>query len=207
MKTLLVPMSLLFILPAAVQAGSLERQHGAHVHGQATGTLAVDAHRLTLSLVMPGMNLVGFEHAPVDDAQREHLHAVGQALQSGGWLEFDPDGECRIDRIELAMPGFDDERHSHDADHAHHHDHGDRDRHRHDVDGHAHRHGRGEHHEHAEFRIEVEIDCVRVQRLSWIELDLFENYPANEEIRMDVLTETRAQQARLRANDSRIQLN
>ncbi len=212
MKSLIVPTTLLILLLAmALQAGSLERQHGAHVHGQATGTLAVDSDRLSLSLVVPGMNLVGFEHAPRDDVQRDRLHAVKEVLESANWLEFDPDGGCRVDRIELATPGFgDDEEHLHDHeqhDHSHDHDHGNEDRHPHHHEEHDHGHGHDDHHEHAEFRIEVGVDCARADRLSWMEVELFEDYPANEEVRIDVLTDTRAERVRLSANATRIQLN
>ncbi len=191
MKSPLVTMTLLFaILPAlGLPAGSLERQHGAHVHGQAYGTLAVDEGRVSLSLVFPGMNLVGFEHAPRDDAQRARLRSVRQALESGAWLELDPGGDCRVERLDLAMPGFGDDRvHDHDHDHDH--------------DGHGDHHD----HEHAEFHLELGVECSRPDRLAWIALDLFDAFPANEEVRIDVLTDTLAERVRLTATNSRIRL-
>ena len=213
MKTQLLQTIILITLPVmALEAGLLERQHGAHVHGQASGTLAIDADRLSLSLVVPGMNLVGFEHAPNDEVQHERLQAVRQALESGAWLAIDPGGDCRRARVELATPGFGearDRRHArdhHDHDHGQHHhdrkhrheDHGEHagDDHRHDPD-----------HEHAEFRLEVRVECNRPQDLAWIDLGLFDDYPANEEMRIDVITETRAERVRLSASDSRIRLH
>ncbi|QOC22616.1 DUF2796 domain-containing protein [Wenzhouxiangella sp. AB-CW3] len=171
------------VFAMTTQAASLERQHGAHVHGQATGTLAKDSGRLNLSLVVPGMNLVGFEHAPRDEAQRGRLSEVQHFLESGTWLAFHPHGECRIEQLELAAPGFG----AADA-----YDHG---------DDHDHNH-----HEHAEFHLELDITCEQPERLEWLELKLFEDYPANEEIRMDVLTETHAERLRLTASDARIRL-
>ncbi len=190
MKSLLVALILLvaIITVVAVQAAPLERQHGAHVHGQANGTLAVDNGRLSLSLVVPGVNLVGFEHPPSDDDQRQRLDKVEQALESGDWLTFDSDGDCRIESSELAMPGFAEGSHDHDE---HHHDH-----HHHDHND----------HEHAEFHVDVDIACIRVGRLGWIELNLFEDYPGNEKIRMDVLRDTRAERLRLTPGDTRIRL-
>jgi hypothetical protein len=196
MKFLLFTISVLMILPAiALHAGSLERQHGAHVHGQATGTLAVDDGRVTLSLLIPGVNLVGFEHAPNDDVQRQLLHSVKQALGSGDWIELDPGGNCRLESIELDTPGFaeDSEHHPHDHDHGHGQDH-------------AHHHSHEHDHDHAEFRLDIHIECEQTERLEWVALDLFDDYPANEELRIDVLTDTRAERVRLTANRTRIHL-
>lgn len=208
MKSLFISIGLCVTLPAlAFQSESLERQHGAHVHGQATGTLAVDAERLSLSLVVPGMNLVGFEHAPNDEAQRERLQEVKRTLEAGAWLEVDPDGDCRLDRIELATPGFAIDRdrqhsheyHDHDRDHGGH-DHGHQDHRGHDGDSHHHDH------EHAEFQLDVSVECAGPRDLAWVDLGLFDDFPANEEMRIDVLTETRAERVRLSANSSRIRL-
>jgi hypothetical protein len=51
------------------------------------------------------------------------------------------------------------------------------------------------------------MECEAPERLSWIDLRLFERYPGNEEMLVDVLTSSLATQARLNASGSRIELD
>jgi ABC-type nickel/cobalt efflux system permease component RcnA len=182
MKSLLLVLAALSI--PALMAASPERHHGAHVHGQATATLAQDGRHLSLSMVIPGINLVGFEHPPRNDEQREQFESVKAMLEAGDWLVSDPAGSCQDVKVELATPGF-----GHDHDHEH-----------------AHKNGHSHDHDHAEFRLEVALECGRPERLAWIELDLFEAFPGNEAIRLDLLTERRADRLRLGPGESRIDL-
>ncbi|MCF7994732.1 MAG: DUF2796 domain-containing protein, partial [Chromatiaceae bacterium] len=46
------------------------RQQGAHVHGVGQLNVAVDGSALLVELISPAMDLVGFEHAPRNEAQR-----------------------------------------------------------------------------------------------------------------------------------------
>lgn len=203
----------LLFVPTVSIAGSEpdQRQHGAHVHGQATGTLALDDDRLSLSLVIPGINLAGFEHAPRDENQRERLVHTVAHLESGRWMTVDPDGACRVESLTVARPGFGEDgaaqvndsqhQHSHhDHDNDHHHDHG----HQHDHD---HDHEQAHHHEHAEFHIEASLHCQHPERLSWLDLDLFAEYEGNELMRIDVLTDQVVDRARLRPGNFRIHLD
>ncbi len=199
-------------LPGILIAGELQRQHGAHVHGEATGSLAMDGGEIHIELDIPGVNLAGFEHPPRTEEQSETLERVIADLESARWLIADPRAECSIEKIEIATPGFErDEGH----DHGHHHD--DHDGHDHnerhgDHHDHGHSHDEGHHdidhhgHEHAEFRIKVRLECSHPASLGWIDLELFDDYPANERMRIDVLTEALATRARLTPGRTRIDL-
>lgn len=174
---------------ALASSGGFERQHAPHVHGHATGSLAQDGARFALSLRLPGINLAGFEHAPRDDDQQEILDQVMAALKTGAWLSFDPNGECRIDRIELAAPGFGLDASADEPAHAH--------------DGQDHDHD----HDHAEFHLEAIFNCEQADGLAWLAVDLFTDYPGNEQMRIDVLTERRVERVRLRPGNDRIALH
>jgi len=63
---------------SSFSANAAHRQHGAHVHGVATLSVALEDHTLNVEFESPAVNLVGFEHAPADDRQRQ---AVAQAAQ------------------------------------------------------------------------------------------------------------------------------
>ncbi len=182
-------------------AETAQRQHGAHVHGQGTGTVALDDDRLSLSLVIPGTNLVGFEHAPRDEGQRQHLDHIAAHLESGRWIAMDPDGACSIESLTVGKPGFGREskgqakesRHDH-TDHHHGHQQG-------------HDHETAHHHEHAEFHVDASLHCQHPERLSWLDLDLFNDYEGNEMMRIDVLTDQFADRARLGPGSFRLHLH
>ena len=188
-------------LPGILIAGELQRQHGAHVHGEATGSLAMDGDVIYIELDIPGINLVGFEHPPRTENQSETLERVIADLESGRWLMADARGECEMENIEVGTPGFglNDDHDHHGHHHDHHHEH-------HEDHHHGHEHDDDHGHEHAEFKVQARINCRSAERLRWVDLELFADYPANETMRIDVLTETLATRARLGPSRARIDL-
>lgn len=237
---------------AAAAPAQIERQHGAHVHGEATGNLSQDGTALRLELEIPGVNLVGFEHPPRNDEQQQLLDDTLAFLNGGEWLLADARGGCQIERINAHTHGFDadyehgkghDHHHDeHQRGHNHHHDehhhhghagegrhdhHGHQAEHSHDHASHQHddqhqhhhhsghdheHHGHSHHdhahhdHEHAEFHIIAHLNCESPQALRWIEIGLFADYPGNELIAVDVLTDRAATRARLTPGNARIDL-
>ena len=205
----------------------VERQYGAHVHGVASGNLAIDGADLRLELEIPGFNLVGFEHAPRSEEQQAALDNALAFLRAADWVQADPRGGCEVASINAHTHGFSDAQshdHAHDHGHDHHHDHAhghgsehdDHDHaHAHDHDhghGHAAEHGAGhDHHQeaghdHSEFHIVLTMECENPGRLGWIDLRLFEDFSGNERMDIDVLTETLATQLRLTPGSERISL-
>jgi hypothetical protein len=71
-------------LAAALGAGAAtaaeRRELGAHVHGRSTLAVAVEGTRVTMELVAPGMDIVGFEHAAGTDEQRAAVERAKAAL-------------------------------------------------------------------------------------------------------------------------------
>lgn len=164
------------------------RQHAAHVHGQAEGQLAVDGSSVQLSLQIPAHNLLGFEHAPVNEAQRSALDATVRHLEESAWLQTPPAADCQRQELTLDTPGLEapEDGSAHHHHHAHEHDHG------------------GD--EHGAFELTIQLDCRVPEALTWLELDLFEAYPANESIRLDLLTATRADRITLGPGRIRVDL-
>lgn len=191
-------------LPVVAQ---IERQHGAHVHGEGSGSLAIDGEALSMVLEIPGFNVVGFEHTPNNSSQRTELDNALSILNTGQWLTLDPRGDCEISNQSATAEGFgnqamtigadagDDHNHQNEHDHHHHDDHS------HD---HSNDHDHGD--DHAHFKIEIEAVCQAIDALGWMEIDLFSSFPNNERITLNVLTQTNAFQARLAANEMRIDL-
>jgi len=69
-------------------------QGHAHVHGIATLQVAVEGTALTLRLVTPLENLVGFEHAPRTEQQKKALREAEESLR-GATALFVPTAAAR----------------------------------------------------------------------------------------------------------------
>jgi len=194
----------------------IERQHAAHVHGEATGTLVVDGRLVELELTLPGYNLVGFEHAPRTSEQQAALDSAVAYLSDRAWLNPHTGSSCRVTELYAGTRGFteaehrDDTRSGEDDQAAHEHEHDHDHDHEHSEPGsgfdseHAHDHGPSD--GHAEFHVLAKLDCASPQGLDWIELDLFERFPGNEVLVLDVLTDQLAARTRLRAGSERVEL-
>ncbi len=210
-------LAVLVALPAVAEP---IRQHAPHVHGEATGNLSLDDDALRLELTIPGVNLVGFEHPPRDEAQQTALTDTLAFLNSASWVALHDAGRCELASVNAHTHGFsetdaayDDElSHEDHHDHAHSHDHGHPD---HQDQGHAHHdhdhrdhdhHGHDHDHEHAEFHLVVNWECQRPDALNWIDIDLFSGYAGNERMVIDVLTHRTASRERLQPNRIRINL-
>ncbi len=80
----------------------------AHVHGEATLTVAIDGQTVTLDFDSPLDNLVGFEHAPRTDKQKQAMADMAARLGEAGKLfVLDAAAGCEAAGIKLtpaAMP-------------------------------------------------------------------------------------------------------
>lgn len=170
------------ILPAAALASGdgVERQHGAHVHGEGIATVAQEGDRFELELELPGANIAGFEHVPRDAEQEAMIEQAREWLRDGAnWLTPDPRGECAVASLDAHTHGYDDDHAGHEDDHDH---------------------------EHAEFHVAATLQCGRAGRLRWLDLALFERFPGNEVLVVNIFTDRGQAQARLDRGNIRIAL-
>jgi hypothetical protein len=65
----LASVAFLFISPALADE-TQHRQLGPHVHGQGTLDIAIEGKKISMELIAPGMDIVGFEHVATTDAQK-----------------------------------------------------------------------------------------------------------------------------------------
>ena len=61
----------IFLAPVALAAEHEHREHDAHAHGHGTLDIVVEGDQALIELRIPAVNVVGFEHAPRDDAEHE----------------------------------------------------------------------------------------------------------------------------------------
>ena len=177
------------------------REHEAHEHGHGTLDIVVEGEELVIELRIPAVNVVGFEHAPKNDAERE---AVRQALVPFGdatsLFVLSAEADCEVEEAEAAIAsmGHEDE---HEGE-----GHGDGDGHGHEKDGHeTDEHAKDEHEKdehaehqedgsdsdaeaHSELRATYHFHCHAPERLGEIDVRAFEHLRDAEEIDVRVVT-------------------
>jgi len=76
------------------------RQLGAHVHGQGTLDIAIEANKIAMELVAPGMDIVGFEHVATTDAQKEAVEkAKAKLADVAAIFKFPAAAACKVDTV------------------------------------------------------------------------------------------------------------
>ncbi len=195
-----------FLACAALAASDEQhREHEAHEHGHGTLDIVLEGEELLIELRIPAVNVVGFEHAPRDEAERE---AVRKALVPFGDAEsvlaIPAEAECESEEAVAeiwSMAGEDD----HEGD-----GHGDGEGHGHEDDAHkADEHGKDEHgkdehdedehdeddadsgaEEHSELHATYRFHCHEPGKLDRIDLRAFEHLHGAEEIDVRIVTPT-----------------
>lgn len=175
------------------------RQHGAHVHGQVEFNIAQDGNELLVEITAPGADVVGFEHAPTNDAEKQQLKdAVAKLSHADHVFTLTSEAGCKVEHQSVTHTlGADkhdhDEHHDHDKhDHEEHHDHDKHDHDKHDHDEH-HDHDNHDHESgsHGEFTVEYHYQCDNVSAISNIETSWFSQFPSTESIKVNLLTDTK----------------
>jgi len=73
-----------------------------HQHGTAKLDVAVEPGKVTIDLASPLDNLLGFEHAPRNDAERERADAAVAVLKAADTLlRIDPAARCTLAKVTL----------------------------------------------------------------------------------------------------------
>jgi len=92
---------MLTLAPALAAAGG----PGAHVHGAAALEVALDQGSLSITLDSPLDNLLGFEHAPRTDRQKQAAKALADTLRRGDVLFGLPAAaKCTLKDVQLQAP-------------------------------------------------------------------------------------------------------
>lgn len=82
-----------------------QHTHGAHEHGAGELNVALEGQELVVELLLPLDNLVGFEHAPTNDAQRAALVAAGRRLRDAGAMFALPAAAaCSFGHVDIESP-------------------------------------------------------------------------------------------------------
>jgi hypothetical protein len=88
-------------LGASIGAAFAAQPLGSHQHGVVQLDIAVDANRISVQMSSPLDNLLGFERAPRNEAERARVAAMLAALKSSPFV-VDPAGACRAGAVQLS---------------------------------------------------------------------------------------------------------
>ncbi|MCY1394090.1 hypothetical protein D3C76_207990 [compost metagenome] len=138
-----------------------EHEHGslgAHEHGAARLNVALDNQTLELELQSPAMNLVGFEHAASNDADKAKVAAARTYLEQPVRLFSLPEAAgCSVTSTELESPLF---------------------RAKPATDN----------HEHSEIHAHYRFNCTSAPALKQLDLaQLFKTFPATRKIQVQLI--------------------
>jgi hypothetical protein len=159
---------------AAAPAFAVEehRELGPHVHGHGTLNIAVEATRVSMELEVPGMDIVGFEHAAESADQKAAVDTATKELADPLMLFKVPAAAgCKTAEAKVAVESEHEHEHEHEqgaADHDH-------DEH----EGHA---------GHNEFHVTYTLECAKPGELTSIAFEYFKAFAGAHDLTVNVVT-------------------
>lgn len=155
----------------------------AHQHGVGNLDIVLDGQQLQLELTSPADDLLGFEHAPRTQAQRDQLANLQDTLRQPDKLFALPAAaQCSLDSVQLHSPLFALADHSGDDDHDH--DHSE--------------------HAHADISAQYSYSCATPARLESMEVMLFGLFPGSEKLILQAISPRGQQGGELTATSNRV---
>jgi hypothetical protein len=167
------------LLANAARAEDEHRELGPHVHGHGTLNIAIEDKRVSMELEVPGMDIVGFEHAPSTDDQKAAVDKAKARLEKPlGVFSLPADAGCTVAEAKVAVEAEhhhdgDDDGHDHDADH---------------KDGAKDDDGHDEHAGHNQFHVNYALDCTSPAELTTVTFDYFTLFAGAHDLTVNVVT-------------------
>jgi hypothetical protein len=145
----------------AASASAQHRELGAHEHGRGTLNVAVEGKRVSLELEVPGVDIVGFEHAARTRQQKAAVEkAKKQLLAPQTLFKLPAAAGCTVSAANVEL-----------------------------EDGQADAKGKATaEHAHSEFHAQYTFDCQAPAGLSSIEFDYFRVFAGAQRLDVSVIT-------------------
>lgn len=156
------------------------RQHGAHVHGIAALSLALEGQEVQIELDSPAANIVGFEHAPSSESDHAALDKAVATLKDGERLfRFNEDAGCRMETAKVTSALLDEghEKHEEHEEHA--------------KEGHEDAQHEHEGETHSDIEAAYHFECDQPGKLKQMTVELFEAFPGMEKIEVQYVIESK----------------
>ncbi|WP_158174389.1 zinc uptake protein ZrgA [Grimontia hollisae] len=175
------------------------RQHDAHQHGVVEWHIAQDGDELLAEITAPGSDVVGFEHAPENAAQKAAIEkAMTTLAKPGALFAINAEAGCELEShtVSNTLGKGNGDHHDHDH-HAHeeghhdeHDDHEHHEEHAHHDDHHDHDHD--DHDKkmlHGEFSAQYTFHCQSPDSLKTVSTNWFEVFGNTEKISVQAITD------------------
>ncbi len=137
-----------------------------------------------VELDSPAANIVGFEHAPSSETDHAALDKAVATLKDGDRLfRFNADAGCRMEDARVASALLEKEHDEHEGEHS--------DDHGHEEKGeHGHEEHEGEE-THSDIEAVYHFECDQPGKLTQLTVELFEAFPATEELNVQYVIESK----------------
>ena len=167
--------SVLILIPFFLVNASVNANERAHEHGVGALSIAVEGHDVEVELTVPGSDVVGFEHAPSSEGERNAVAAGVKVLRDvNGIISLSLAAKCRIESVEVTS-GLMEEKSDHVDDHKHKHE---------SKHGHDHKDKHKDDHKevHGEFISHYHFHCDDPNKLTGAKLGFFKAFPSAHEL-------------------------
>jgi len=176
-------------------------QHEAHEHGVAQLNIVKEGSSFIIALETPAANILGFEHQPETEQQKQAVAMAQELLNAPGKLfRLPQDASCRLMDTDLeaeVLAGGEQTGHAdlHQDDHAQHHDDHRNDKHQHEMEHEEHGHDKhADKHSHSDIDVQYTFNCDDPAKLTNVEVLLFKTFSGFEEINTQIISD-KGQQA------------
>jgi hypothetical protein len=192
-----------------------KRHHDAHEHGVAHLNVAVEGNNIYIEFTSPAANIVGFEHHPRTNEQKDAVKDAVNQLQKGDSIFLlSAKSDSQLVKSSVHTDIDKDADHHSESEHAHkekeHHgakEHHGENEHHGEKEHHDKEHGEADEHErHSEFKAEYHFVCKTPDKLSQIDVKLFSIFPGIEHIEVQLLSKTKQTAMELTAKKNKIAL-
>jgi hypothetical protein len=202
---LLLMMAFFIVHISALPVAQAEefRHHEAHEHGVAHLNVAVEGNHLYIEFSSPAANIVGFEHHPTTEDQKEAISESIKKLKEGEMLfVLPPEAQGRLAESTVHTDIDKDSDHEHMTEDTHKHSKNHEEDKKHE--GHHHEADEHEHERHSEFKAKYSFVCKKPKELAHVDVMLFKIFPGIDHIQVQVLTETKQTAQKLTAKNNKI---
>jgi len=180
----------------------VSRQKDSHEHGAAIIKMVMEDEKLQIEFEVPSESLIGFEHFPKSQSNRENFNKAIKVLSDPSKLFSQPiKAECLLVGMNVSQSLFsNEEEHGHDESEK-------EEEHGHDESEKEEEHGHDESEKseiHSEFKSNYYWNCQHLDEIDSIGTQLMSFFPRIEEIRVNWISNNGQGSLELESEDDRI---
>ena len=183
------------------------RQKDSHEHGAANLKIALEGEKIQVEFEVPSESLIGFEHFPKSESNRENFSNAIKILSDPSRLfAMSREGECLLVGMNISQSLFsNEEEHGHDDSEDEHGKDESEEEHGHDDSEDEHGHDQSEKSEiHSEFKSNYSWNCQHLDEIDSIGTQLTTVFPKIEEIRVNWISNNGQGSLELESKEDRI---